>query len=195
MKVVQIVCPSCNRAISMKEPDSLYHCDNCNVMHARDGGIERVDFEVAEFNPAAQGQRMYVPFWRLYCTFTIHSKRVEGGQVFRLASWLKGGSDSGTVFIYIPAAEFDVSTFRRLATGLTTNPPRYATRLNFGGVRRVPTTVSKEEAAQLADFVVVTMEAEKPGVLQALNYTLAVNDTKIVYLPFVLGPQGMAAAL
>ncbi len=73
--------------------------------------------------------------------------------------------------------------------------PRYPTRLNFGNVRRLPGVMPKQEAAQLADFVVVTMEAEQPGVLQQLDYSLTVNDTKLVYLPFVLTPQGSQPAL
>jgi hypothetical protein len=195
MKVVQVTCPSCNRPVYMKEPDTLFYCEYCNMMHARDGGVEKVDFEIGEFGlNTPTGDRMYVPFWRLYCSFAIHSKSVQGGQLFRLASWLKGDTGSGTLFVFIPAAEFDVATFKRLSTGFTANPPRYATRLNFGGVRRVPTSLRKEQASELADFVVVTMEAEKPGVLQNLNYTLTVNDAKMVYLPFVVNQSGMAVA-
>jgi len=39
------------------------------------------------------------------------------------------------------------------------------------------------------------MEAEKPGVLQRLDYSLTVNGSKVVYLPFVVGQSGMASAL
>jgi hypothetical protein len=39
------------------------------------------------------------------------------------------------------------------------------------------------------------MEAEQPGVLQKLDYSLTVNDTKLVYLPFVMTPQGPMSAL
>jgi hypothetical protein len=37
--------------------------------------------------------------------------------------------------------------------------PRFATRLDFGGVERLPAAMTKEEAIEMADFVVVTMEA------------------------------------
>lgn len=196
MRIVQVKCPSCNQAISMKEKDRLFYCDKCNVMHIRDGGeSERIDFEIADFSPKAQGEKLYMPFWRLYTTFIVRSKNVQGGTIFKLSQWLKGGSDSGNMFIYIPAAELDAGNFRRLSTMFTGAAPRYATRLNFGGVRRLPGTLPKQEAVQLADFVVVTMEAEQPGVLQQLDYSLTVNDTKLVYLPFVMTPQGPAPAL
>ena len=194
MNVIQVKCPSCNSPIYMKQKDSLFYCDKCNVMHVRDGGIERIDFEVGEFNPSAQGEKVYVPFWRVYASFVIRSKSVEGGSVFKLTQWLKGANDSGNMFIYIPASEFDTANFRRLATQLTTSNPRYKTRLNFGGLPKLPTSLSKKEAAELADFVVVTMEAEQPGTLQRLDYTLTVNDTKMVYLPFIRSAQGLMPA-
>ncbi len=196
MKIVQVKCPSCNQAIQTKEKDKLFYCDKCNVLHIRESGTpEKVDYEIAEFNQSAQGERVYMPFWRLYATFIVRSKNVQGGTIFKMAQWLKGGSDSGNMFIYIPACDLDAGSFRRLSTMFTGAAPRYPTRLNFGNVKRLPGTMPKQEAAQLADFVVVTMEAEQPGVLQQLDYSLTVNDTKLVYLPFVLTPQGPQPAL
>ena len=195
MKVVQVRCPSCNSPIYSKQRDRMFYCDKCNVIHVRDGGVDKIDFDIAEFGSAPQGDSVYVPFWRLYCSFIIRSKSVEGGHLFRLASWMRGADGSGTLFIYVPAADFDPATFKRLAIDFTVSSPKYSTRLNFGSVRRMPTSLSREEAAELADFIVVTMEAEKPGVLQRLDYTLTVNGTKMVYLPFGVGPRGMAPAL
>lgn len=196
MKVVQVKCPSCNSPIFMKQKDKLFFCDKCNVMHIRDSGVpEKIDFEIAEFNANAQGDRVYVPFWRVYVTLQVHSKSVEGGTIFRLANWLKGGSDSGNMFVYIPASEMDTGMFRRMATMYTGASPNYRTRLNFGNVKRLPAALGKAEASELADFVIVTMEAEQPGVLQKLDYSLTVNDSKMVYLPFIAGAQGLVPAL
>ncbi len=195
MKVVQVKCPACNSPIYSKQRDRMFYCDKCNVMHIRDGGVDKIDFEIAEFGSAPQGESVYVPFWRLYCSFVIRSKSVEGGHVFRLVNWMRGENGSGTLFIYVPAADFDPGTFKRLAIEYTMSSPKYNTRLNFGSVRRMPTSMSREEATELADFIVVTMEAEKPGVLQRLDYTLTVNGTKMVYLPFGIGPGGMTSAL
>lgn len=188
-------CPQCNSPIVMKQKDKVFFCQQCGTAHIRDGGVEKLDVEIAEFSPSAQGEKNYMPFWRIYATFIVRSKSVEGGALFRLSSFLKGGSDSGNMFIYIPAAELDTANFRRMAVQFTANPPRYPTRLNFGNANRLPAVVSKQEAAELADFVVVTMEAEQPGVLQKLDYSLTVNDTKLVYLPFVRTAQGLMPAL
>jgi hypothetical protein len=194
MNVIQVKCPSCNSPIYMKQKDKLFYCEKCNVMHVRDPGPEKIDFEVGEFNQSAQGEKVYVPFWRIYASFIIRSKSVEGGTIFRLAQWIKGANDSGNIFIYLPASEMDIANFKRLAIQMTTSSPRYKTRLNFGGMPRLPTVMTKKEAAELADFIVVTMEAEQPGVLQRLDYTLTVNDTKMVYIPFIRSAQGLMPA-
>lgn len=195
MNVVQVKCPSCNTPIYSKQRDKLFYCDKCNTLHVRDGGVDKVEYEIAEFNASAQGERVYMPFWRMYSSFVIRSKSVEGGQLSRLASWLKGGGDTGSLFIYLPATDMDANSMKYWSTNFTANNPRYATKLNFGGVRRLPASVTKEEAKNLADFVVVTMEAEKAGVLQRLDYSLTVNDAKVVYLPFVYAKGGMVPAL
>ena len=196
MKVVQVKCPSCNSPIMSKQKDRFFHCDKCNVLHVRDGGTRTVDYEIAEFSDSApRGERVYVPFWRLYCSFIIRSKSVDGDLMFKLTSWIKGSDDSGNLFVYVPAADFDPMVFKQMAMDFTLRSPKHRTRLNFGGVRRMPAVMSSEEASELADFVVVTMEAEKPGYLQRLDYSLTVNGSKVVYMPFVLTPSGLLPAL
>jgi hypothetical protein len=191
MKVVQVKCPGCGNPIQMKKVDLLFLCDKCGTLHVRDGGTERLDYEVAEFGRGAHGEKVYMPFWRVYASFVIRSKKVEGGAVFRLSRWIKGDSDGGDLFVYVPAAELDINSFKRLAVDMTVASPRYPTRLDFGGVERLPAAISKAEAIEMAEFVVVTMEAEEPGVLQNLDYSLTVKDAKVVYLPFVRSASGL----
>ena len=197
MKVVQVKCPNCNNPINMKQVDMLFFCDNCRTLHVRDGGVHVVDYEIADFGrSASQTNRVYVPFWRMYSSFVIQNTQVAGGSMFKLSNWIRGGQgNSGDLFIFVPAADFDPPTFKNLATAYTANPPRYASRLDFNNVPRLPATMTREVAAKMADFVVVTMEAEKPGVLQQLDYSLKVNDAMIVYLPFLSSAQGLASGL
>ncbi|MDH7508637.1 MAG: hypothetical protein QHH00_04470 [Methanomassiliicoccales archaeon] len=195
MKIVQIKCPSCGTPIRMKNKERIFLCDNCKMMHTRNHGIESIDYEIADFAPGTAGERMYMPFWRLYCDFSIRSKNVERGSFFRLSQWIKGDRDSGMLFVFIPAFDVSLEDFKILSTRLTLNPPHYHTTMNFGGVPRMPVLLTKEEAQELADFVVVTIEAEKPGVLQYLDYSLIVKDEKIIYLPFIKTPSGPVLAV
>jgi len=194
MKVVQVKCPHCSNPLMMKQKDQLLFCETCKTMHIRDGGVHLIDYEIADFGRGAALDRVYVPFWRMYSSFIIKHIESEGGSYSKLAGWVTGkqdGSASGDIFVFVPAAEFDPATFKRLAVMFTVQTPRYNSRLDFGGVPRLPAGVKKEEAMELADFVVVTMEAEKPGVLQHLDYELTVHDARVIYLPFVTTVNGL----
>ncbi|WP_019176866.1 hypothetical protein [Methanomassiliicoccus luminyensis] len=196
MKVAQVKCPQCSEPIYMKQKDEMFYCKNCGTIHNRDvHGIHRVPYEIADARAPANGKLYYMPFWRLYCNISIRSRNVQGGALYKLAAAFTGGDKGGRVPIYVPASDLDVSTFRQWAVQLTTDPPRYNTRTDFAEVERVPATVLQEDALELADFVVVTLEAEKPGTLQYLDYELKVLESKLVYLPFAHGGGGLSLFL
>jgi hypothetical protein len=193
MKVVQVKCPKCGVPIQSKQKDMLFHCQQCGILHVRNGGVTFVDYEIADFSRQAPREgRTYVPFWRMYSHFTILHLDSKGGTTFKLSNWVKGGKgDSGEMFVFVPAPDFDPPTFKRLATLLTMDWPKYSTRLDFAGVPRLPAAIKREEAERLAHFVVITMEAEKPGILQDLEYSLEIKDARIVYLPFIASANGL----
>jgi hypothetical protein len=165
-------------------------------MHYRDAhGVHRVVYEIGDTATNTAEQRYYMPFWRMYSLLDIRSKSVEGGYLHRLGNMIKGEGKGGGLFIFVPAADVDTATFRQLAVSLTTQNPPYKTRKDFNNIVRLPTTLSQEDAVEMADFVVVTLEAEKPGMMQYLDYSLDIKEAKLVYLPFVNGPRGLQLAL
>ncbi|MBI0584108.1 MAG: hypothetical protein ISF22_07760 [Methanomassiliicoccus sp.] len=195
MKVVQVKCPNCEQIIYQKQKDPMFLCQNCGTIHFRDAsGPHKVPYEIADSPPSA-GQRYYLPFWRLQCHFNIRSRNVEGGFLHKLSASFRGGDNGGMLYIFVPASEMDTQTFRRLAVSLTTSPPRYGARKDFNGAERVPTAMTHDEAVEMADFVAVTLEAEKPGTLQYLDYELKVQEAMLVYLPFINTSGGPGLAL
>ena len=195
MKVVQIKCPRCQQPIYSKVKDLAFYCGHCRTMHIRDGGVNIIDFDIGEFNPGAPQDRMYMPFWRLFTNVRINQSKSAGGALYKLGRFLGGGSNDGNVFIYIPAWEMNVSEFKHWAVSLTEAQPMYSLRGDFNNVERTPTAVTREEAMQMADFVVVTMEAEKPGTLQYLDYSLNVQDARLIYLPYVRSQNGFVPGI
>jgi uncharacterized protein YbaR (Trm112 family) len=195
MQVIQVKCPNCREPIYSKQKDSVFYCEKCNTLHERDGAPKVIDYEIADFNKQTAEQKVYMPFWRIYATLRIDHESVAGGSLRKLRNWIKGDDNGGTVFIYVPATPMDKESFRRMAVDLTVNSPQYRTRLDFAKIERMPTSINKEEATRMADFVVVTIEAEKSGVLQELEYTLTVHDARMVFIPFVRQANGMMIAL
>lgn len=190
MRVIQVKCPNCQQPIISKTVDRVFWCDKCNTMHTRNGGTNLLDVEVANFNPALPGQVTFVPFWRVWANFAIHHSNASGGSFHKLAKFFRGDTGQGSIFIFVPAMEMNIGMFKNMAVGMTLDPPRYATRLDFANLPRAPVKMTKEEAHQAADFVFVTIEADKPGILQQLDYTLDVQDARLVYLPFITNQNG-----
>lgn len=187
MKVVQAKCPQCGQPIMSKVLDQLFYCENCRTIHSRNGGVNVLQYEIADLKTTPSSSISYYPFWRVWCTVTITDSDVAGGTLYKMSKFIKGGGNSGSFHVFVPATDLEIGSAKQLAMSLTYDPPRYSVRSDFGGLQRLGVNITQKEAEQLADFVIVTMEAEKPGVLQNLSYTLQVNDIKLLYLPFLAG--------
>ena len=187
MKVVQVKCPKCGQPILSKVLDQLFYCDNCRTIHSRNGGVDVLTYEVADVRPNTSGQISYFPFWKVWCTFSITDTNVAGGTLYKMSKFMKAGSNTGTLNVFVPASEMEIGMAKQLAMNLTYEPPNFKVRQDFGGRQRMGVTINKKEAEELADFVIVTIEAEKPGVLQSLSYDLKVHEIKLLYLPFMSG--------
>ncbi|MGQ9582261.1 MAG: zinc ribbon domain-containing protein [Thermoplasmatota archaeon] len=184
MRIVQVKCPKCGRPSFSKLRDSVVFCEECGTLHTRtDAGPSVIDFEIAGFAREAQMRRVHMPFWRLFSTVTIHSEEVSGGWVARLVSAVSGAGRGGNLFIFVPAVDLPPPVYKHWAQQFTTNPPQYRAVERFQG-ERLPTTIDDESARKLADFLILSFEAEKPGVLQDIKYDVAVQHSKLIYLPF-----------
>jgi len=197
VKVTQVKCPQCDLPIYMRQKDDFFYCSSCGTIHVRGiHGVERIPYEIANFRPGTPlDDCHYIPFWRLQCDFQIKSRSVEGGYLHKLSNALKGGDDGGQLRIFVPASDLDIAVFRYWSVNLTVNNPRYSVRDDFADVQRMPATTGREEAIELADFIAVTLEAEKPGTLQYLDYDLEVQEAKVIYLPFISSPSGLHLAV
>ncbi|HMK48366.1 MAG TPA: hypothetical protein VK436_17210, partial [Methanocella sp.] len=83
-----------------------------------------------------------------------------------------------------PAYEMEPQHFKDVAMYQTSNPPKYKPGKPEPGVPREKTSVTADLLPQMADFIFVTGIAEKPGVLQRLDYELNILRKRMIYLPF-----------
>jgi hypothetical protein len=194
VKLVGVKCPSCGTALEGKVADRVYLCD-CGVLHTRtDEGPREVNYTIAQpKDPATPPSALiYIPFWRLDSDVAIHYTRSEGGFFSKLfgKDW-KGGR----VSIYIPAVDWEPGTFKHWASTITSQPPNIVPIKEFGGFDREAVVIDETEAQQLADFLILTFEAEKPGVLQQISYEVKVFDMSLLYLPFDRSGRGFQPML
>ena len=160
-------------------------------MHTRNGGTQVLDVEIGTFNPGIPGQVTYMLVLAGVGQLRHPSQRVVAGGTFhKIGQFIRGDTGQGSLFIFVPAMELNIGAFKEIALNLTLSPPRYSSRQDFANLPHAPVKMTKEESMQAADFVFVTIEADKPGVLQQLDYTLDVQDARLVYLPYIIGQDG-----
>ncbi len=187
MKLVQVACPRCGQPVPAppNTGDAILLCP-CGAAHTRNGEVRIVDYEVAAPNRTAPGTLVYMPFWRVLGYVRILYEKVQGGTIWKLAQLFTGGPgpNEGWVNVFVPATPLDPETFKAWATGLTNRPPAYRRAEGFAGGTRMPTLVATDVAARLADFILLSNEAEKPGTLQSIQYTFEPREFHLHYFPF-----------
>ncbi|NLI73941.1 MAG: hypothetical protein GX369_04125 [Euryarchaeota archaeon] len=193
MKIQQAKCPKCELTLCMESYDELLYCPTCRAIHTYNPPtIDQISYEIAGFpEDSPKENRIYVPFWRILSEFHITSGDVDGGFFSKMGKELEDGGRNGSIYIYMPASQIDKDAFRYWTVNLTINNPSYEIMKDFDEVKRIPTIISQEDAIELTDFVVMILEAENPGILQHLEYSLTVNEAKMIYLPFITGSSGL----
>ncbi|RLB67480.1 MAG: hypothetical protein DRH04_07925 [Deltaproteobacteria bacterium] len=162
--------------------DNVFYCPVCKTMHVREpDGPKVVVYEIAAIRTQPQGQPIYVPFWKMPTIVNIYHESVEGGFFLDLVHNTPKG---GAIVLYLPAVEWDVNVYKYWAETLTKQQITYALAEDFGGVPRMPVNILRDEAGRLADFLVLTFEAERPGVMQSISYDLQIQSLILVYIPF-----------
>ncbi|OPY28869.1 MAG: hypothetical protein A4E28_01256 [Methanocella sp. PtaU1.Bin125] len=184
-RVVQIKCPECNSPITARQVDMVFVCDACGVMHTyADGKPVRIEYETAAVSREAADGRVYLPFWKLDVAFNVKRSKVKGGYLYKLGKFLDRDSSGGRMAMMLPAFDVAPEKYKELAESLTLEPPAYAVAPWDRAAGRVPCIVAAGQTQMMADFLFVTIEAEKPGIMQELDYDLEVKSQKLVYLPY-----------
>ncbi|MCD1296020.1 hypothetical protein CUJ83_13535 [Methanocella sp. CWC-04] len=183
-KIVQVKCPKCNTPVHSRNIDNVFLCEACGTLNSWDGNTETIEYEAGAFTRGGEGTKVYLPFWKTGIRFFIRHSSVKGGFLSKLSGILKGDSPFGEIEMMIPAFDIDPGQYKKLAEKLTIEPPKYDAAKLEHNVERMPCEVTADRVKDMADFLFVTFEAEKPGVLQKLDYDLYIMSKKLVYLPY-----------
>jgi hypothetical protein len=181
MRVVHVKCPKCKNLFFSKKTDMAFICENCGALHMREDEIKIFEYEFWKFSKNMEGEKYYMPFWKIDASVDIHKSEVVG--VMKIANLFKDENRGAS--IYIPGIDLSPEDFRNWSNILTFNTPKFEIEKS-AKAQRIPLTVGEKEAEKLADFLILTYEGEKPGVLQYIDYEMKINEKKIVYVPVYL---------
>jgi hypothetical protein len=182
-KIVQVICPGCKNPIHTRVTDSLLLCD-CGTLHVRDGVPTILEYQTGVFTRPGDGEKAYMPFWKVLVNFNIRHTDVVGGSFSRFVNSIAGRDGGSAIVMMLPAFELEPWQYKDLAKQLTMNTPVFTAGRMDPSISREPSVITLEMVDEMADFLFVTIEAEKPGVMQRLDYDLQVASKSIVYLPY-----------
>jgi len=181
--VVPVVCPGCHERVFSKSNDWVILCP-CGTMHARIDGISVIDYEAGEFTRGGDGERAYLPFWKVAAQYTITEETVSDTGGRQITGQNGGYGNVKNITFTFPAYDLPPRGFKDIALKLTREPHMYELAKLDPSIPRRRCVVKPGDADKMADFVLVTLEAEKQGVMMELQYALTITSKKLVYLPY-----------
>jgi hypothetical protein len=186
-KLIALKCTSCGSGLTVEINDNVVYCSNCgNGYEIADDKL--VPMEINFAHPAIQGQGevVYKPFWLMNINVNITSRDAAGGFV----SNLFGGSSkmSGDVLFYVPAFWMTIDSVKNIGGAFTMkNPVASPQKYN---VKMTGFTFSKEDAKKIAEFIFLSIEAEKSDTVRNIEYQMNVNSIQVLGVPFYQQPNG-----
>ncbi len=189
IKLVPLKCPHCGSILKSDRKDLLYMCDNCGTfVYAPTETV--VNVKIFDFEVLRNSKRYYMPVLTYVTDVEIYSEEVRG--------FFKERGMGGRWLTYIPAGgSLPAEVIVMLSKMLTSSPPQDSKEIDsFRDARPLPMEITIEEGAELAEFVFLSYEVDRPGILQGINYSFSANFNGIVYIPvyydrgYILGLRG-----
>jgi hypothetical protein len=187
-KLIAVKCKSCDSGLTVEINDNVVYCASCG------NGWEIVDDQLVplEVNFAAplikgQGDLIYKPFWLVDTYLKILSRDAAGGWV----STLFGGSSNqteGNVLFYVPAFWMTIESVKNIGGTFTIkNPVASPQKYN---VKMTGFNFNKDDAKKIADFIFLSIEAEKSDTMRNIDYDMKVNSIRVLGIPFYKQANG-----
>lgn len=184
--LVPLDCPACGAPLAAEADDVVFYCTACRSGYRHDPEAPRalapvdVAFVLAPTTPAAG----WLPFWVLPARLEILRRDASGGLLAGLLGVLAGreGEAPPDPAFLIPAFHLPIDRLVRLAVRYTTEHPNLGERL---GERLTGGVHAPEDAAKLAHYALITVEAEKRDTLRDLDYRLELGTPRLLGVPWV----------
>lgn len=184
-----VKCKKCDSGLVVEVNDNIVYCSSCGSgFEITEGEFLPIEINFAAAAIRGEGEMIYKPFWLIKAHIQVFERKASGNFLKKLF----GGSadtDSGDVKFYIPAFYCSLESMKDLATEFTmkhpvASPQKYNTKL-------VGFAYGKEDAKKLAEFILISLEAEKSDVMKNFSYKIEFNSMEILGIPFYSQGGGM----
>ncbi|MBE6507361.1 MAG: hypothetical protein E7Z72_05490 [Methanocorpusculum parvum] len=177
-----LTCPVCGAEVEQPWGEVVTYCSACGkLLDVTTDGVEAIPHLVAEPNLLSRAamedkEPQYIPFWKFEAEIDITDYLTEGDFATGLPSI------EGKRSYYICAGDVPRYLSEPWEIDLTIRNPELQAGADLD--ERLSIFINKKTATELAEFLYIRYEAQKPGVLQVLRYNFRVSAAEIVYIPY-----------
>ena len=175
IELVPLKCVQCGTAVPAAPDEVAWACPNCGQGLLLDEEKGLVPLEVRYMAAAQETGVTWKPFWVARGRVTFQRRTAYGRQQGPDERW-----QQPQVFV-LPAYECSLEEAGALGMGFLRQPPPLEAGPT-GVLERV--TVDPQGARALAEFVVLTVEAERRDHLKEIAFDLALDPPTLWVLPF-----------
>jgi hypothetical protein len=176
LKLVPLKCPKCGSILKAQRKDLVYQCDNCGTfVYAPTGEV--INATILDFEIARGGKKYYMPFLAYHTRTRIYNEDVRG--------FFADRGMGGEWITYIPAGgSLPTEKVVRISKLFTSNPPNNKNEVqSFRDATPLSLEIPIEEGEKLAEFIFLSYEVDRPGILQNIQYDFQATFEKILYVP------------
>ncbi|HET7009233.1 MAG TPA: hypothetical protein VFI11_00535 [Anaerolineales bacterium] len=185
VELVALECLRCRSRLPAEEGQVAWLCAACGQGQRLDeeASLQPVD---VFFALSAEGEARWLPFWVFPVEVRVAERVSYGHQQPADARW-----DSPQTFV-LPAFDTRPEDVGQWGTRFLRNP----VQLQAGPTGSLPpVTVTPDEAQKLAEFVVLTIEAERRDKIKSIRAVLDFGPAQLWALPFHISGSGLRLAL
>ncbi len=178
--LIPLTCPACRAGLDAEAEQAVFRCDQCGASWSLDdtpGAPARLRSLTIRYADALRGSAMGRPFWVAGGQVQVGHRDVHG----------RGSRDQEAAQqwatprrFFIPAFKCDLNSTIQLGRQLLVEAP---TPPNGSPAPFLPVVVSARDLHGLAEFVVVSIEAERGDNLKSLRYGLELGEPELWILP------------
>ena len=186
-KVEAIKCKNCGSGLVVEINDNVTYCSSCGSgFEIINGEFQPIQINFAAAALKSEGDLVYKPFWLLKSNVNILERTSSGG----IMKNIFGGSSSssGDIIFYIPAFTCSLDSLKEIASTFTTkNPVASPQKYN---VKLTGFSYGKEDAKKLAEFILISFEAEKSDMMKTFRYEINFDSCEVLGIPFYKRADG-----
>jgi hypothetical protein len=186
-KIVAVKCNNCGSGLVVEFNDYVTYCTSCGSGYEIvDGDLKPIEINFAAAAIKGEGELVYKPFWLIKTNVNIIERTSTGGFLGNIFG--SGSTGSGDMVFYIPAFMCSLDSMKEIASKFTSkNPVASPQKYN---VKLTGFAYGKDDAKKLAEFILISFEAEKSDTMKTFQYEINFNSFEVLGIPFYQSKDG-----